>query len=372
MACAVPGRALDEAASSRYPRGPMPAHIVSRTTSKGERRYHVRASLGGRREHGGRVLHLGAFGTKREAEACVKWANLELAAARIPDRRAFLASQLEASETLRDTADAWLASRRDLAESTRAVYRTHIHGGVAAKAAIWQQQVRSVRVADVLAFVAELSEGGAAPASMRNYLSMVRQALDFAGVDPNPTKDRRIRLPSAERHQPDPPTAREVAAIIEHSSKRYRLVIAVLEATGIRVSELCNLTWGDVDVAESRFRIAKGKTRSARRFVLVPVELMALVCDLCPLEDRSAGRRVFKTTRQGVAAAMARACRYAGIPLYSPHDLRHRHASLRIARGESVLVVARDLGHSRPSHSTDLYGHVLTDDSEAWRHADLS
>jgi integrase len=350
----------------------MPAHVVQRTTSKGERRYHVRASLGGRREHGGRVLHLGSFRTKREAEACVKWANLELAAARIPDRRAFLAAQLEATGTLRDAADSWLKSRLDLAESTRAIYQTHIQRGAASRLPLWDYPASRITVADVLAFVDGLVEAQAAPASMRNYLSMVRQTLDYAGIDPNPTRDRRVRLPSAERHQPDPPTSREVAIILEHTTKRYRLVVALLEATGLRVSELVGLAWGDVDLAESRFRIARGKTKAARRFVGVPHELMEHVAALCPLEDRSADRRVFRVERGAVANAMARACRNAGIPVYSPHDLRHRHASLRIARGESVLVVARDLGHSRASMTSDTYGHVVVDEDEAWRHADLS
>jgi integrase len=278
---------------------------VQRTTSKGERRYHVARTLGGRREHGGRVLHLGSFRTKREAEACVKWANLELAAARIPDRRAFLAAQLEATGTLRDTAEAWLKSRRDLAESTRAIYATHIQRGAASRLPLWDYPAGRITVADVLAFVDGLVEAQAAPASMRNYLSMVRQTLDFAGVDPNPTRDRRVKLPSAERHQPDPPTSREVALILEHSTKRYRLVIALLEATGLRVSELVGLAWGDVDLAESRFRIARGKTKAARRFVSVPHELMEHVAALCPLEDRRADRRVFRVERGAVANAMA-------------------------------------------------------------------
>jgi integrase len=349
----------------------MPAFVVSRTTSKGERRYHVRASLGGRREHGGRVLHLGSFRTKREAEACVKWANLELAAARIPDRRAFLAAQLEATGTLRDTAEAWLKSRRDLAESTRAIYATHIQRGAASRLPLWSIPAGRITVADVLAFVEGMVEAQAAPASMRNYLSMVRQTLDFAGVDPNPTRDRRVKLPSAERHQPDPPTSREVALILEHTTKRYRLVIALLEATGLRVSELVGLAWGDVDLAESRFRIARGKTKAARRFVSVPPELMAYICDLCPLEDRTHNRRVFRVERGAVANAMARACRNAGIPVYSPHDLRHRYASRRVQLGDQVTLVQRDLGHARASMTLDVYAAVLSDVEEAWRLADL-
>ena len=58
---------------------------------------------------------------------------------------------------------------------------------------------------------------------------------------------------------------------------------------------------------------------------------------------------------------MARACNTAGIALYSPHDLRHRWASVQVARGVPLPQVAEALGHSRSSLTLDVYSHVITD-----------
>ena len=59
---------------------------------------------------------------------------------------------------------------------------------------------------------------------------------------------------------------------------------------------------------------------------------------------------------------MDRACKAAGIAHYHPHDLRHRYASVQIARGVPVTLLAAQLGHSRNSLTLDTYSHVLLDD----------
>ncbi len=41
------------------------------------------------------------------------------------------------------------------------------------------------------------------------------------------------------------------------------------------------------------------------------------------------------------------------------HDLRHTAASLMLSHGVPVLVVSRMLGHSRPSITLDVYGHLI-------------
>lgn len=348
----------------------MPVHIVVRTTKKGEKRYLVRCQIGGRY---GRLLHIGSFRTRKAADACRAWAELELAHGRIPDRRKLLADELAGRQTLGEAADAWLASRLDLAPATVATYRSHVHESAGAQLELWRLTAASITLQDLQAFVAGLGDAGVHASTVRRYVSVVKQTLDHAGVAPNPARDPRLRLPKAERIVPDPPSVREVTLILEHVTKRHRLVVALLEATGLRISELLSVRWGDVDVDGARLRIVKGKTRRARRFVPVPRELLAHVERLCPLEDRHADRRVFPgLTRETVTNAMARACRNAQIPLYSPHDLRHRYISRRMLLGESVLLVQRDAGHSRASTTSDTYGHVMGDTEEAWRHASLT
>ena len=58
---------------------------------------------------------------------------------------------------------------------------------------------------------------------------------------------------------------------------------------------------------------------------------------------------------------MWRACKAAGISNDSPHDLRHRYASVKIAEGVPVTTLAAQLGHSRKSLTLDTYSHVLLD-----------
>ena len=199
------------------------------------------------------------------------------------------------------------------------------------------------------------------PASVRKYVQTFRAVLDFAGVDPNPAKP--VRLPREERAEVDPPSAAEVETIIATATPKWRLPLRVLAETGMRVGELHALAWADVDESGSRFRVRKGKTAAARRWVAVPEDLMREVAETCPREDRTAERVVFPGCAPvAVWNAMARACTDAGIAHRHPHDLRHRYASVQIARGVPVTAVAAQLGHSRKSQTLDTYVHVLLDD----------
>jgi integrase len=49
------------------------------------------------------------------------------------------------------------------------------------------------------------------------------------------------------------------------------------------------------------------------------------------------------------------------------HSLRHTHASMLIASGMDILTVSRRLGHSSPTITLSVYGHLIhgTDDRAA-------
>ena len=49
----------------------------------------------------------------------------------------------------------------------------------------------------------------------------------------------------------------------------------------------------------------------------------------------------------------------AGLPRIRFHDLRHTSASLMLNNGVDILVASRRLGHSKPSVTLDVYGHML-------------
>lgn len=187
--------------------------------------------------------------------------------------------------------------------------------------------------------------------------------LDYAGVDPNPARDPRVKLPREERETVEPQSLAAVDTIVTHAPPKWRLALQALAETGMRVGQLHALEWRDVDHAHNRFRVRNGKIAAARRWVAVPPGLMADLLARTPPDDRTAERRVYPgATPPTIKNIMRRACKTAGISLYSPHDLRHRYASVQIARGVPVTNLAAQLGHSRNSMTLDVYSHVLLDD----------
>lgn len=136
-----------------------------------------------------------------------------------------------------------------------------------------------VAVAQVLAFagrveslthdaeiVAELTQAGLRKQTIRKTVSVLAMVLDHHGVQPNPARDRRVKLPREEKRELTQPTAADVLAVHSLLPSVYRLPLLVLDATGMRVGEMETLTWGDVDERRGRWRLrsSETKTRAAR------------------------------------------------------------------------------------------------------------
>jgi integrase len=332
----------------------MPRLTITNRRTKSGPRYVVRYRLGGRAYP---VEHGGSFKTLRDAKARRDLIGGELAAGRNPrDLLQAITATPAPVRTFEQWAERYRATRIDYAAETTKNMASHLK---MLNSVFGQHDPATITTADVQEWIAasKLKTG-----SLRRYLATLRALLDFAGVEPNPARDPRVKLPRIEQVTVDPPSAEQVETILEHSPKRCRLPLSVLEQTGMRVGELAALEWRDVDVAGSRFRIRQGKTASARRWVAVPSWLMVEIQETCPPDDRTLERRVFPGLTPSVLGnVMHRACKAAGIVHYSPHDLRHRYASVKIAEGVPVTQLAAQLGHSRKSLTLDTYSHVLLD-----------
>lgn len=330
--------------------------IVTRKTKAGEPRYHVRYRLGGRAYP---VQHAGSFKTMRDAKTRRDLVAGELAAGRNPANAVRALSEPPSRRLFREWADAYKASRIDVAEKTTKTIDSYLKVIVNV---FGDRDPNAIAFADVQEWVAG---SGLKASSLRQYLSTLRAVLDYAGLtgEANPARDPRLRLPRQEKEIVEPPSALDVDAIITNVPRRHRLPLRVLDQTGMRVGELHEIEWQDVDVAGSRFRVRHGKTASARRWVAVPSWLMVEVQETCPPDDRTAERKVFAGfTPDAAKNAMRKACENAGIAHFHPHDLRHRYASIKIAEGVPVTQVAAQLGHSRNSLTLDTYSHVIVAD----------
>ena len=194
-----------------------------------------------------------------------------------------------------------------------------------------------------------------------------REETGPSRITPNPARDRiRVKLPRDEREEVEPPTGDQVEAVHRLLAPRYRLPLLVLDATGMRVGELEQLTWGDIDEPRSRWRVSRSvsKTRTGR-WVNVAPTLFESVTDLCPRDDRASTRRVFEgVTGDRLRTAIARACVAAGVPAFSPHGLRHRRISLLHLGGVPWARIGEHVGQRDLAVTANTYTHVLSDERE--------
>lgn len=331
------------------------AWIVRRETSGGNVRYRVAYRLGGRETT---ARYAGSFETQREARARRSWVLGELAAMRVPDL-ATLAEPAPAP-TIADAAKRWQASRVDVAESTRIQHRSSLQ---AILPIVGTRRVDTFTAADVADLIAELAKTRKKE-TIRKMVIHLAMLLDFAGVSPNPA--RGAKLPFEQKRELQPPTAAHVEAVFHLLPTRYRLPLLVLDASGMRLGELEGLAWGDVDEQRGRWRVSQAVSKTSRaRWVSVPPVLFRAVLDLCPRDDRSPERRVFEDFGgDRFRTAIARACTAAGVPTFSPHDLRHRRVSLMHLSGVAWARIGEHVGQRNLATTANTYSHVLTDETE--------
>jgi integrase/recombinase XerC len=148
---------------------------------------------------------------------------------------------------------------------------------------------------------------------------------------------------------------------------RDRLIVEMLYATGIRVSELCGLHIDDVDTRHRLVRVlGKGNKQRTAPFGAPAAEaLQAWLTDgrpaLVTAESGPAlllgarGRRL--DVRQARTVVHQTVAAVVGAPDMGPHGLRHSAATHLLEGGADLRVVQELLGHSSLA-TTQLYTHV--------------
>jgi len=174
---------------------------------------------------------------------------------------------------------------------------------------------------------------------------------------------------------------REIHALLSELEEPFRAMVFVVAATGLRVSELLALKWGDINFADGEISLSRGiyhqvvgamKNEASRK----PVPLDSGLADvLMQWRARSAynqsGDWVFASPnkhgqqpywpdsamRKRIRAAAVR----AGISKHIGwHTFRHTFATLLKANGEDVKTVQESLRHANSRITLDTYTQALT------------
>ncbi len=148
---------------------------------------------------------------------------------------------------------------------------------------------------------------------------------------------------------------------------RDRLIVELLYATGIRVSELCGLDIDDIDTSRMLLRVlGKGNKQRTVPFGNPAQSALAAWLDdgrpeLATAESGTAlllgarGRRL--GPRQARTVVHQTIAAVEGAPDIGPHGLRHSAATHLLEGGADLRIVQELLGHSTLA-TTQLYTHV--------------
>lgn len=150
----------------------------------------------------------------------------------------------------------------------------------------------------------------------------------------------------------------------EFEAFRDSLILELLYGGGLRVSELCGLKHGDVDLGQGVARVF-GKGRKERLCPLGPVAIQCLKTfvqrfDLCaelkdPVICHRNGKQMQPREIQKLLKVYLKA---ADLPMdMTPHKLRHSFATHMLNSGADLRSVQELLGHANLS-TTQVYTHV--------------
>ena len=264
----------------------------------------------------------------------------------------------------------WVES--GLTENTLAAYGSDLK--IFAK---WlkKKSLLSVEESDVAAFLGSRYKQGVGSRSAARILSSLRRFYAYQQregcIECDPTV--LIEAPHIGRVLPDSLSETDVDLLLdapeitEALGVRDKVMLELLYATGLRVSELIGLKFDQVSFRQGFVRVT-GKGNKER---LVPVGEQAMDW----LEQYMTGARVdilgqrqsdylFVTkrgagmTRQAFWYIIKRYAKKAGISkALSPHTLRHAFATHLLNHGADLRVVQLLLGHSDLS-TTQIYTHI--------------
>jgi len=232
-----------------------------------------------------------------------------------------------------------------------------------------------VTLADLQAFAEHLGQGSLKPASQNRALTALKSLLSFAqetgylpfnagaAVRLRPNRDALAQRILAES---------EIAKIIEAAPEgRDRLLLKLLYVSGVRVSEVCGLKWGDAMPRQDGGQISVfgkgGKTRTVllKRAVWQQLQSFrgAALAESPIFASRKGGGALdVSQVRRIVYAAAAKAALAKKV---SPHWMRHAHASHALDRSAPIHLVQATLGHASVS-TTGRYLHARPSESSSF------
>ena len=227
---------------------------------------------------------------------------------------------------------------------------------------------------DIEKFISELEIDSR---SIANYLSAYKTFYNYyikiGKLSNNPIDS--ISSPKLAKHLPVYLTVDEVDKLLDIEIKdafsaRNKSILEVMYSSGLRISELINLEFKNIDLNDSIIRVM-GKGSKER---IVPISDLAIKYLKIYVKDYRASlvknetnNYVYlnnhgkKMTRQGVFKMIKKLTSEKGINKdVSPHTLRHSIATHMLENGADLRIIQEFLGHENIG-TTQIYTHLTNE-----------
>ena len=207
-----------------------------------------------------------------------------------------------------------------------------------------------------------------------HYLTVLRSFYDYM-LDINKKKVNpctNIKMPKLEKSLPKFLTIDEVDKLLNIDLKkpidyRNKAMLEVLYATGMRISELLNLTLSNYNPEDGSIKVM-GKGSKERYVPISDVAMKYLNVYLNEYRSfilkTNTSDYIFvnyngkRMSRQGFFKILKILCQKSGINKeISPHILRHSFATHLLNNGADLRIIQELLGHASIS-TTEIYSHI--------------
>lgn len=219
------------------------------------------------------------------------------------------------------------------------------------------------------AYVNMLYESGLSIASVHRKVSTLRSFYIYLQIHRKELENpfQKIKMPKRKRNLPDFLMYEEVLQLMESCSNdklgtRNKLMIELMYATGLRVSEVANLKLADINLLQRSIRVV-GKGDKERILFFYP-SLSKKISIF--IEENGIEEFIFLNhhgnpiSSRGIQHLLEKQGIQAGLnKKVHPHMLRHSFATHLLDNGANIRFVQTLLGHESLS-TTQIYTHVTT------------
>ncbi|PWA12078.1 site-specific integrase [Pueribacillus theae] len=368
---------------------------------RGKDSYRLIAS-GGRGPDGKRIKHTKTIKAPSDREARKELAKF---VAEIQKGQYIEPSKL----SLAEFAARWVRDygEKNLSPTTLKRYREYLNSRILP--AMGHLKLEQIKPLHLLEFYRNLQEdgirkdgkkGGLSEQTILHHHRLISAILEAA------VKWQLIALNPASRVQPPKVSKKEMKyydeeqtlkllAALEHAEPKYKVLVTLAIATGLRRGELLGLEWSHIDFERNTIEIkqsslyveGKGvitktpKNKSSERMISAPDSVMALLREYKRIQNEERlklgdiwqhsdrlfttwdGKPMHPNTVNNWFPKFLRKNKLDPLPF---HGLRHTAATLLIGKGVHVKTISNRLGHANISTTMDIYGHALqSSDQEA-------